>query len=211
MTDFIAGALSGLSQTIVGHPFDTLKVRLQDNMSIKNMKYKHYFRGLTYPLLSSGIINAICFGVHNRCYKKNKNNFLSGLIAGAIISPIVHITNVGKIKRQVGLDIKPVDFIKSKGLYSTFAREMVAFSTYFSTYHYLREKNYNVFVCGGLSGLANWTLSYPIDVIRTRQYAQNIGILEAIAMKHYWKGYSMCASRAIIVNAVGFWVFEKFK
>jgi len=184
MSDFIAGALSGLAQTVVGHPFDTLKVRLQDNLSIKNMKPSYYFRGLTYPLISSGVINALCFGVHNRCYQKIHNNWLSGLIAGAVISPFVHVSNIGKIKRQVGLHLKPIDFLKSKGLHATFAREMVGFSTYFATYHYLREKNYNIFLCGGLSGLANWTLSYPIDVVRTRQYAQNMGMLEAIAMKH---------------------------
>ena len=39
MSEFLCGALSGITQTIVGHPFDTIKTRIQNkNKIIWNFK-----------------------------------------------------------------------------------------------------------------------------------------------------------------------------
>ena len=66
-------------------------------------------------------------------------------------------------------------------------------------------------ISGGIAGLLNWTFTYPIDVIRTRQMANNISIKKAINQGNLWKGYSACAMRAIIVNSASFYVYEKSK
>ena len=81
------------------------------------------------------------------------------------------------------------------------------FGIYFSTYNYLRNKEINILTSGGIAGLTNWTLTYPIDVIRNRVYAQKINMRDAYSQGNMWKGYSLCASRAVIVNAVGYWVY----
>ena len=59
--------------------------------------------------------------------------------------------------------------------------------------------------------LVNWTLTYPIDVIRNRQMAQNIPYKKAIEQGNLWKGFSTCATRAIIVNSSSFYVYEFLK
>ena len=41
--------------------------------------------------------------------------------------------------------------------------------------------------------------------------AQNIGIQSAISQGHLWKGYSVCAIRAILVNAAIFYTYEVTK
>ena len=84
-------------------------------------------------------------------------------------------------------------------------------SIYFGTYFNLKEKNFNPLIAGGLAGLANWTVTYPLDVIRSRQIAQNIPMKQAIKQKQLWKGFSICATRAVIVNAANFWVYETVK
>ena len=84
-------------------------------------------------------------------------------------------------------------------------------STYFGTYHWLKKKHYHPIVAGGLAGLANWTLTYPLDVIRSRVYGQHIGMVEAYRQGYLWRGYSFCAARAIMVNATGFYVYEECK
>ena len=77
------------------------------------------------------------------------------------------------------------------------------------TYDFCYEKNnYNPFISGGIAGLANWTVTYPIDTIKTRQTAHNINIYDALKMGNLWKGYLPCALREIIVNSYGFNIYQ---
>lgn len=213
MDDFIAGSMSGLSQTLVGHPFDTLKVLRQNNISysLRNFHVKEYFRGLSYPMGFSIFINSCCFGFYNIIYNHIPNHFVAGSIAGGIISPFVHLQGIGKIQRQIGNTLTLRSFMTTHGMLSSFYREFFAFGIYFGTYHYLRKKDTNILLSGGIAGLTNWTLTYPIDVIRNRVYAQKITMKEAAMQGNMWKGYGLCASRAILVNAVGFYFYESTK
>ena len=94
----------------------------------------------------------------------------------------------------------------------TFNREVLAMGSYFSSYYYFKdEKKCSILLSGGLAGLINWTLTYPLDVIRSRQIAQNISVKEAFNQKKLWGGYSACAFRAIIVNASSFYIYEIMK
>ena len=49
MNEFQAGAFSGLAQNIVGHPFDTAKVFIQNNKCLKSLKPLQSYRGFIYP------------------------------------------------------------------------------------------------------------------------------------------------------------------
>ena len=210
MSEFFAGAMSGIAQILVGHPFDTLKVRMQNSLSIRDMKPSHYFRGILYPLGFSMLVNSIGFGVYENIYKYNRNHITAGALSGLDVAPLLHFRDIGKIQRQIGNHLTFRSFMTTHGIGATMTRESIAFGAYYSSYHYLRERNHNILVSGGTAGLINWTLTYPIDVIRTRMYAQRIGALKAIAQKQFWRGYSFCAIRAVIVNSVGFWVYERF-
>ena len=82
---------------------------------------------------------------------------------------------------------------------------------YFGVYNHAKDKGYNTLEAGGLAGLANWTATYPIDVVKTRQIAQQVTVRQAIAGGGLWKGYPVCATRAVVVNAAVFWVYESVK
>ncbi|XP_076443059.1 solute carrier family 25 member 45-like isoform X2 [Babylonia areolata] len=76
--DYLAGAVGGMVGMVVGHPFDTTKVQMQTQEGAARYKgtldamtsIKHhgllrgFFRGLSYPLVSYGGVNAIIFGVY---------------------------------------------------------------------------------------------------------------------------------------------------
>ena len=66
-------------------------------------------------------------------------------------------------------------------------------------------------ISGGIAGLVNWTTTYPIDVIHARQIAQHISIKQAIKQGNLWRGFPVCATRAVLVNATTFSVYEKVK
>lgn len=208
MCDVIAGICSGIAQMIVGHPLDTVKVLIQNGQSYHLPKWHMYYRGATYPLISSIIFNGTVFPVYERTLNHTQSTYISGLCSGIVVSPIMFIFDVGKIKRQMNQSLHIRDFIQTKGLPITFLRESFAMTIYFSSYNYFRKYT-NAFTAGGLAGLTNWTITYPLDILRSRQIAQNITIQEALVQRKLWNGYLPCALRAVLVNGACFYVYEK--
>ena len=99
--------------------------------------------------------------------------------------------------------------LNHKGFAVCISREVVAFPIYFYAFHILNEKyKLNAYLSGGIAGLANWTTTFPIDVIKTRQITYNVSISQAIKMRGLWNGYVPCAIRALLVNSTGFYVYK---
>ena len=209
MKDFIAGIFAGFSQVIFGHPFDTVKILIQNKYNYRSLPFKDYYRGYKFPLISASIFNSITFPIVSRTYPYTHNYYLSGAISGLIISPVVFLFDIGKIKSQTKQKFNLKTFINNKGIYSTYLRESTAMTFYFGSYYSLKESyNFHPLLAGGSAGLINWTLTYPIDVIRNRQISQNCTFIEAYNQKNFWKGYKFCAIRSIIVNAAVFSTYE---
>lgn len=208
MDEFLPGALSGLSQNIVGHPFDTAKVYIQNNKPLHTLKPLQYYRGIIYPTIFSVGSTGLIFSINELINKKVDNYFMSGFIGGLITSPLCYGFDLFKIKRQ----IPGVFSRKLYGLGSTIARESIAYSFYFGSYFKLtNEYKQDPFISGGIAGLLAWTFSYPVDVVKNRQMAKNITLSSAIKEGRLWRGYSLCAARAIVVNSVGFKTYDYFK
>ncbi|XP_015792240.1 mitochondrial basic amino acids transporter [Tetranychus urticae] len=83
LIDFVAGCWGGACGVLVGHPLDTIKVRLQtcsENVKLstllfnKNQKLGGLFSGLSSPLACLAFVNAIVFGVYG-----NLNEYLKRL------------------------------------------------------------------------------------------------------------------------------------
>tara|TARA_B110000285_G_scaffold8537_1_gene8721 strand:- start:5193 stop:5849 length:657 start_codon:yes stop_codon:yes gene_type:complete len=213
MNDFFPGAIAGCSQILVGHPLDTLKVLIQNNQSFRTLKWHEFYRGFKYPLISSILFNSAVFTIYEKTLTYTNSDFFSGAMSGFCVSPFLFLFDIGKIKRQINKPFVFQDLYKTKGLGMTFSRETTAMSIYFGVYNYcVREWNISPFFAGGMSGLANWTVTYPLDVIRTRQMARNCSLRTAYLLPgSLWNGYTVCAIRAVLVNATVFSVYEKVK
>ena len=80
MGDFIAGCVAGFSSTLVGHPFDTIKTRLQiypEKYSsardcfrdvLKNEGPTALYRGMVSPLFGNLFVNGAIFWVNETVY-----------------------------------------------------------------------------------------------------------------------------------------------
>jgi len=80
--DFVAGGAAGCCSVVVGHPMDTIKVRVQNssaaNSSIMSTirefgGVSSLFRGMGAPLSAAAAINAIvfsCYGIGSKLYDK---------------------------------------------------------------------------------------------------------------------------------------------
>ena len=60
---FIAGYVSGGCLVLAGHPFDTIKVRMQTGVKGQPPTLRGVYRGVGPPLLTTGAVQAVNFGL----------------------------------------------------------------------------------------------------------------------------------------------------
>mmetsp|Transcript_17466 Transcript_17466/g.25817 ORF Transcript_17466/g.25817 Transcript_17466/m.25817 type:complete len:323 (-) Transcript_17466:245-1213(-) len=113
--DLIAGGVAGSASVIVGHPFDTIKVRLQTSSTSLSSSASggliSLFRGMAAPLSTAAVVNAIIFaayGASSRWWDQHvsppneelqhdpwKKAFVCGTYAGLcqafVICPMEHL------------------------------------------------------------------------------------------------------------------------
>lgn len=118
--DFAAGCLGGCAGVIVGHPFDTIKVRLQtqDGLShrykgaidcfrslLRTEKVSGLYRGMSSPMAGVALVNAVVFGVYGYSQKRLGDDIwahgASGALAGAVQSIISSPIELAKTRLQI--------------------------------------------------------------------------------------------------------------
>jgi len=166
--DFIAGGIAGTASVVVGHPFDTIKVRLQTSSSVAfTSNLSSLYRGMAAPLSTAAVVNALIFSsfgyssrLWDKAFESNNMNSLdlqksfvcgsfAGLVQAVVICPMEHI----KCRLQVtnGPSYSGPTHVVSeilanhgiRGLFrgwcSTLWREVPAFGMYFVTYDYVKD------------------------------------------------------------------------
>ena len=163
MSDYINGVLGGFTRALIGHPFDTIKTKLQINPTkyvntynclkiiIKEQGFLSLYNGLTVPLLFNGLIVGTHFYVYDN-YKKNNNIFLVGGMAGICGSIFSNPIEFIRIKMQLSNKLDNNKnyknsfecgkaIINNKGIGGLFygqritsIREFVGYSSFFGCY-----------------------------------------------------------------------------
>ena len=156
MNEYLLGNVIGISQVIIGYPFDTLKTNLQNSKHIKHLFYKPrlFYKGMQYPLITSMLGTTIMFGNYSYFLEITGNKFISasttGIIGAFLITPFDYL----KIQRQIQTHQiqdykmpKLVPFIINqliknpkqlfRGLTLTMLRESIAIPAYFLTFDYM--------------------------------------------------------------------------
>jgi solute carrier family 25 (mitochondrial carnitine/acylcarnitine transporter), member 20/29 len=194
----VAGATSGFCLTVVGHPFDLVKVRLQTSKqftgvfdcvkkTFSNEGIRGFYKGVSSPLVSNLFLNSIVFSSFNfmKQFQKEQNKktiFLSGSFAGLVSSIFVSPFERMKILSQVqysssynGPLTMAIQVFKENGLKGMFrglsaniSRDMVGRGVYFSTYEYLKSKNISTFIAGGITGMVTWVVIIPLDTLKSK-------------------------------------------
>jgi hypothetical protein len=200
MKEYEKGIISGIGQSLSGHPFDTLKVKKQNNLPIKNINLKRLYKGLTFPLMSNAVIMSSQYYFYH-----NHSGILAGIISGMMIGPIDYL----KVQKQISKNYK-YKLRMPLGMNASILRETLAVPIYFNSYYKLNEKLNNSFISGGLAGVLSWLIPYPIDTIKSRMHA-GYNFKDSIKMGNFSRGLSICLMRGFVANGVGFSLVEKLK
>lgn len=111
--EYMNGVVGGYARAIIGHPFDTVKTKMQVNplrygnstnclrMTIKEEGWLSLYKGLTAPLLANGFIVGTHFSVFKMLKDKIENSFIRGAIAGSVASFIACPVEFLRIKMQL--------------------------------------------------------------------------------------------------------------
>jgi solute carrier family 25 carnitine/acylcarnitine transporter 20/29 len=117
--DFVAGAVGGAAGIAVGHPFDTVKVRLQNDSSkafkgpadafqkaLRREGVQGLFKGIETPLISSLPANALIFGVYGFTLRRIGHHTQDGIdpvtgLPNSELQPIWHHVAAGTVTGAV--------------------------------------------------------------------------------------------------------------
>jgi solute carrier family 25 carnitine/acylcarnitine transporter 20/29 len=215
MDSLYAGFISGIVQTIIGHPLDTLKTWSQNAVQLKkpSLNIVNLYKGISYPMIQNPLLVSTSFFSNHYLKEKTDNVYFSssvtGIISGIISTPIDKYKIMNQQKLEYRLSIP--NFVKSyKNINIMMFREIPANFIYYSSFEAMKNNNVPIFLGGGIAGVLSWTLTYPIDTIKSRMQSNSCKtIKEAFLQKKLLNGLSPCIQRAFIVNSFGMYVYEK--
>jgi solute carrier family 25 carnitine/acylcarnitine transporter 20/29 len=227
--DFVCGCIGGFTGTILSHPIDTIKTRIQSNYTFMSaIKKGKLYSGIQSPLFGIPLEKSIVFGCCEYAKKYDVGSFASGFIAGFISTVIVTPIEYIKINAQNSTKIcfKTNVLKLYRGITPTICRESLGYGVYFATYDNL-SKYYNLeksllksFLFGGITGLTSWLVIYPADLVKTiMQNEGNVKTVKNIIMDIYkkerimgfYKGMHLALMRSIPLHAGVFGGYELSK
>jgi len=224
------GSIIGISQSIIGYPFDTIKTQLQSGIPFKSIDFlnpRQLYKGIKYQLYISTINTSLIFYIFDKIYSKTNSSILAGASAGIVSGLIINPLEIYKLRAQTQAHTQTYTFkkdihnviSKTLGLKYTMSREILAFTTYFSVYTKLKERDnaFSTAINGGIAGCASWSIGYPMDTMKTfKQLNMNfinstIKLNSISSIKLLYRGFSFCMFRAFLVNSINFTIYEYFQ
>jgi len=195
--ELLPGVAQGITITVVGHPLDTIKTRLQSGMyptmvtcvnnTIKNEGMFGLYRGVSVPMISHVIKRSYQFPIFNHLRSDfNVPIYLAGAMAGVsgtiIGNPLqvikVNIQSTKKDKYKNAFDFVKQHYKKKglrgfyKGFRITLLKDMTFGGSFYGNYTLIKnalpDKPYSHFFAGGITHSINWLLFIPIDYTKTQ-------------------------------------------
>ncbi|OAJ39550.1 hypothetical protein BDEG_23389 [Batrachochytrium dendrobatidis JEL423] len=228
---FLSGGFAGIATVLAGHPFDTLKVRLQTSnqysgladcfkQTIAKDGLRGLYKGMASPLVGVTPMFALSFWSYDvgqqlvyACTPKRSSQKLTMLeyaIAGGFSAiPTTVVTT-------------PMERVKV--VLQTQDQDVPGSAAYFVSYEYFHRllcKDSEslsigaVLFSGGMAGVAMWSIAIPPDVIKSRIQAAPAGtykgfldcaakIISQEGASALFKGLGPALLRAFPANAAGF-------
>mmetsp|Transcript_40695 Transcript_40695/g.68127 ORF Transcript_40695/g.68127 Transcript_40695/m.68127 type:complete len:247 (-) Transcript_40695:77-817(-) len=207
-----AGALSGFAKTMVSHPLDTVKVHLQTSRPIPSSP-RALYRGIAVPFFRNGIENSTHFFfrglVAHWMLAANipgaDNPWMVGFLAGFPQSVLNTPMDYVRLKMQLAQPMRLKQCYR--GLSWVTAKEAASGAVFYGFYEGIRALGVPAGVAGSASALLAMTLTYPVDVFKTRVQSGET-FASARKMKGFDKGLSWAVAKCVISNYIALTVYE---
>ena len=203
--------MSGVVQVGIGHPMETVKVRMQssglgapkvvrDTWSTRGVQ--GFYAGALIPFILAPIYNGILFRSYQSLRKDQWTPFWAGATIGTGMGVLLQPFEVIKSRRQSGFTPCQIFTNMSAGIQWTIARESLATGVYFGVFEALQEQNSDMLpLNGGIAGCASLLASHPVDTIKTKYQVGGIN-------KNIFRGMNVALVRSMIVNSLLFSIYE---
>jgi len=224
----IYGSFGGFCGTIVGHPLDTIKVRLQTRTTQGLLT--RLYAGIAAPLLCVSPVWGLNFFTytffhncinasqllppHNSLGSAGFAGALSGLVFGICVTPVDVIKCSAQKHKRTSLETAKLLGVGNmwRGVHLTVLRDAPGVGVWFWAYELVLQNGMNGFWAGGAAGVANWALIFPVDTIKSR-YQTDLSYRSAgecvrrskqeIGCTGMYRGFAFCMVRSFLVNAAG--------
>jgi len=238
MNEYFLGNLFGISQVIIGYPFDTVKTNLQNFKPIVPLfqSPRLFYKGMQYPLLTSMLGTTLMFGNYSYFLEITENKFISasttGIIGAFLITPFDYLKIQRQIQAQQAQQAQQTQEYKKpkcapftinrlftnpkqlfRGLTLTILRESIAIPAYFLTFDYMYYQcHIHPFFSGGIAGINSWLFTYPLDTLKSRrQLYQTKSLYELSTIGSLYNGLGITLLRGFFVNGSSFYFYSMVK
>uniref|UniRef100_A0A667H156 Solute carrier family 25 member 45 n=1 Tax=Lynx canadensis TaxID=61383 RepID=A0A667H156_LYNCA len=215
--EFVAGWISGALGLVLGHPFDTVKVRLQTQTTYRGIidcMVKTYRHESVYCLAPFDLIKV---RLQNQTEPRARP---PGSPPPRYRGPVHCAVSIFQEEGPRGL---------FRGAWALTLRDTPTMGIYFVTYELCRQSTRDgqdpspatVLVAGGFAGISSWAVATPLDVIKSRLQMAGLkrrayrGVLDCMVSSArqeglgvFFRGLTINSARAFPVNAVTFLSYE---
>jgi len=224
-----------VTTTFVGHPFDTIKVRLQAG-NTHNI-FRNVYNGVSFPLVGSCPSWTVSFWIYAKVMKEledrgrtARNHLVTegmvGALAGLAWGGLINQFDLLKCHAQHHRVSSRVAFRQimrrgplavTRGISFGLTRDTIGTSVYFMTYSHCKSKlDMHSLYAGGWAGFVLWNCIYWIDTMKTRfqtdwnikSWKQTWQECKMISRPEKGALYCVMVSRAALMHGIGWWASD---
>lgn len=234
------GTTAGITLVAVGHPLDTIKVRLQTNTT-KNL-FRNLYKGVLPPFLAvtpCWMASYFAYGSSLKLLDRDDiiGSMRAGAIAGSAYSFVTTPFEMVKVNAQNSHRSTFESFRAVvqrqglrglyKGIGATLIRDMSQGACYFGMAEYLGQstglkrivgEDAAPFVVGMITGISHCTVEFGPDCVKTRfqtgaykSYAEVFSSFNKGDLHRMSTGYGVWITRAIIGHGCSFAMMDQVK
>ena len=199
----VPGFTMGIARAIISHPFEIMKIKSQ--IGHKGAFYKNLFKGVHYSILTVSLERGIQFGLYEKF--KSDDNILKASAKASVVSTTLGIPYSIVLLRNIVMKstIKIPRNIFYKSGFILYGQSLTSSILFLSSYNYLKDKEYPIFIRAPLASSFVWSLTYPIDTYRNLLLSNNN---KKLTFKNLYKGIQYPLIRSIPSSIIGFYVYE---
>eukprot|EP00959_Pyramimonas_sp_CCMP1952_P134845 2821798-Pyramimonas_sp.AAC.1 len=171
-----AGAVAGFAKTMLSHPLDTIKVHIQNQKPVPRHP-RALYRGIAVPFVRNGIEHSTHFFfrglVANYMMQMgvpgSDNAWVVGFLAGFPQSILNTPMDYVRLKLQLA---QPMTVRQCyRGISWVMAKEAASGAVFYGCYEGVRAMGVPGGIAGSGAALCAMSLTYPLDVFKTRVQA----------------------------------------